>query len=54
MFHKIGLTEKLEIQGLNIVPNRSPKFWNETSSKFMSYGYGISLSPISLILLSQA
>ncbi len=49
MFHKIGLTEKLEIQGLNIVPNRSPKFWNETSSKFMSYGYGISLSPISLI-----
>ena len=47
-FQKIGLTEKLNINGLNVVANKLPNSWN-AHSKFISYGYGISLSPISLI-----
>ena len=49
LFRKIGLVENPKINGLNIVSNKAPKIWNETSSKFISYGYGISLSPISLV-----
>ena len=47
-FKKVGLTENLEIEGLNVVSNRLPINW-ESHSKFISYGYGLSLSPISLI-----
>ncbi len=47
-FKKVGLTEKLNITGLNVVSNKLPINW-ESHSKFISYGYGLSLSPISLI-----
>ena len=47
-FKKVGLTENLNIEGLNVVSNKLPNNW-ESHSKFISYGYGISLSPISLI-----
>lgn len=47
-FNKIGLTQKLEIEGLNVVSNKLPANW-EAHSKFISYGYGISVSPISLV-----
>ena len=47
-FKKVGLTEKLHIKGLNVVSNKLPINW-ESHSKFISYGYGLSLSPISLI-----
>ena len=47
-FKRIGLTEKLDISGLNIVSNNLPNYWNATASKFISFGYGISISPISL------
>ncbi|GIR26017.1 MAG: hypothetical protein CM15mP40_06250 [Alphaproteobacteria bacterium] len=47
-FKKVGLTENLNIEGLNVVSNKLPINW-ESHSKFISYGYGLSLSPISLI-----
>ena len=47
-FKKVGLTENLNIEGLNVVSNKLPNNW-ESHSKFISYGYGLSLSPISLI-----
>ena len=46
-FKKVGLTENLDIEGLNVVSNKLPNNW-ESHSKFISYGYGLSLSPISL------
>ncbi len=49
LFKKVGLIDNLKINGLNVVPNKEPNIWNETSSKFMSYGYGISISPMSLV-----
>ena len=47
-FEKVGLMDKLDVDGLNIVSNKLPNSWS-SHSKFISYGYGISLSPISLI-----
>ena len=47
-FERIGLTDDVKISGLNIVSNNLPNYWNETASKFISFGYGISISPISL------
>ncbi len=47
-FERIGLTDDVKIPGLNIVSNNLPNYWNETASKFISFGYGISISPISL------
>ena len=47
-FKKVGLTENLNIAGLNVVSNKLPNNW-ESHSKFISYGYGLSVSPISLI-----
>ncbi len=46
-FKKVGLTENLNIKGLNVVSNKIPNNW-ESHSKFISYGYGMSISPISL------
>ena len=48
-FKYIGLNEDLKIDGLRIVSNNLPQNWDELASRFISYGYGISLSPISLI-----
>lgn len=47
-FDLVGLTSNLTIEGLNIVSNKLPNNWS-AHSKFISYGYGISISPISLI-----
>ena len=43
----VGLKDKLKIEGLKTVSNKLPNNW-ESHSKFISYGYGISVSPISL------
>ena len=43
-FHK-----DLKINGLSTVKNKLPSDWNDLASKFISYGYGISISPISLV-----
>ena len=47
-FDKVGLTQKLKVDGLKIVSNKLPNNW-ESHSKFISYGYGLSISPISLV-----
>ena len=47
-FKKVGITENLNVTGLNVVSNKLPINW-DSHSKFISYGYGLSLSPISLI-----
>ena len=49
LFKNIGLIDNPNINGLNVVSNKGPRIWNDTYSKSMSYGYGISLSPISLV-----
>ena len=47
---KLGLNEKLNLDGLSTVNNKLPNDWDHLASKFISYGYGISISPISLVL----
>ena len=47
-FQLIGLTKDLNLSGLSVVSNKLPPYWNDTAGKFISFGYGISLSPISL------
>ena len=47
--HKLGFDEKINLHGLNIVNNKLPDNWDHLASKFISYGYGISMSPISLV-----
>ena len=49
LFKNIGLINSPNVNGLNVVSNKGPRIWNDTYSKSMSYGYGISLSPISLV-----
>lgn len=46
-YELVGLKDKLKIEGLKTVSNKLPNNW-ESHSKFISYGYGISVSPISL------
>ena len=48
-FSKLGLNEKINLHGLSTVNNKLPDDWDHLASKFMSYGYGISISPISLV-----
>ncbi len=48
-FETIGITKNIDLKGIKIVSNKLPENWNEQTSKSISYGYGISLSPISLI-----
>ena len=49
MFRKLGINDEISLYGLNVVKNRLPKKWDSQASKFISYGYGISISPISLV-----
>ena len=37
------------MNGLSIVKNKLPDHWDHLASKFISYGYGTSISPISLV-----
>ena len=47
-FKRLGILDNLELEGLRSVSNTIPKYWNDTASKFISFGYGISMSPLSL------
>ena len=49
LFRKLGINDQISLYGLNVVKNRLPKNWDSQASKFISYGYGISISPISLV-----
>ena len=46
---KLGFDENLNLNGLSIVKNKLPDHWDHLASKFISYGYGTSISPISLV-----
>ena len=48
-FIKMDFHKDLKINGLSTVKNKLPSDWNDLASKFISYGYGISISPISLV-----
>ena len=48
-FKKLGFDENLNLNGLSIVKNKLPDHWDHLASKFISYGYGTSISPISLV-----
>ena len=48
-FIKMDFHNDLKINGLSTVKNKLPNDWNDLASKFISYGYGISISPISLV-----
>ncbi len=48
-FIKMDFHNDVKINGLSTVRNKLPSDWNELASKFISYGYGISISPISLV-----
>ena len=47
-FKKLGVLDNIKLEGLKSVSNTVPKYWNDTASKFISFGYGISMSPLSL------
>ena len=49
LFQKLDINNQISLYGLNIVKNKLPKNWNSQASKFISYGYGMSISPISLV-----
>ena len=48
-FIKMDFHKDVKINGLSTVKNKLPSDWNDLASKFISYGYGISISPISLV-----
>ena len=49
LFQKLGINNQISLYGLNVVKNKLPKNWDSQASKFISYGYGMSISPISLV-----
>ena len=48
-FSKLHVDKDLEIEGLKIIRNRLPENWNQLSGRSLSFGYGASLTPISLV-----
>ncbi len=49
LFQKLDINNQISLYGLNVVKNKLPKDWDSQASKFISYGYGMSISPISLV-----
>ena len=49
LFQKLDINNQISLYGLNVVKNKLPKHWDSQASKFISYGYGMSISPISLV-----
>ena len=49
LIEKLNFNNRIQLHGLNVVKNQFPKNWDTQASRFISYGYGISISPISLI-----
>ena len=48
-FSKIKIDRDLKIDGLKIIKNKLPINWNQLSGRSLSFGYGASLTPISLV-----
>tara|TARA_B100000287_G_C20673686_1_gene794416 strand:+ start:3392 stop:5062 length:1671 start_codon:yes stop_codon:yes gene_type:complete len=49
LFKKLNIDNQISLNGLNVVKNKLPKYWDSVASKSISYGYGLSISPISLV-----
>ena len=49
LFERLDINSQISLYGLNVVKNKLPKNWDSQASKFISYGYGMSISPISLV-----
>ena len=49
LFKNLSIDNQISLYGLNVVKNKLPQNWDSQASKFISYGYGISISPISLV-----
>ena len=49
LFERLNINSQISLYGLNVVRNKLPKNWDSQASKFISYGYGMSISPISLV-----
>ena len=54
LFENLNINKPISLYGLNVVKNQMPKNWDSQASKFISYGYGISISPISLVSVYSA
>ena len=48
-FSKLHVDKDLQIEGLKIIRNRLPENWNQLSGRSLSFGYGASFTPISLV-----
>ena len=50
-FYSLGFNEKVILKGLSSIENNLPNHseWNDVRSKSISYGYGISITPLSLV-----
>ena len=48
-YELVGLRETLKIKGLRSINNKFPISWDENSGKSLSFGYGASITPISLV-----
>ena len=49
LFKRLNINSQISLYGLNVVKNKLPKNWDSQASKSISYGYGMSISPISLV-----
>ena len=48
-YELVGLRETLKVKGLKSINNKFPISWDENSGKSLSFGYGASITPISLV-----
>ena len=48
-YELVGLRETLKVKGLRSINNKFPISWDENSRKSLSFGYGASITPLSLV-----
>ena len=48
-YELVGLRETFKIKGIRSINNKFPNSWDENSGKSLSFGYGASITPISLV-----
>lgn len=48
-FELVGLKDETKIHGLKSIKNKFPKIWDQNSGRSLSFGYGASITPISLV-----
>ena len=48
-FELVGLKDETRIHGLKSIKNKFPKIWDQNSGRSLSFGYGASITPVSLV-----